>query len=79
MLVSLNVCCGHHRWKASKIEEVIAHNTLSGWLECNDRKFPEIFTGETFPTMFGHRFKHSCFFTVISMFWDIFTVLSMFL
>jgi hypothetical protein len=34
MLISLNVCGGHHRSKAAKIEEVIAHDMLSGWHEC---------------------------------------------
>jgi hypothetical protein len=34
MLISLNVCCGQHRSEAAKIEEVIAHDTLSGWHEC---------------------------------------------
>jgi hypothetical protein len=34
MLISLNVCCGQHLSEAAKIEEVIAHDTLSGWLEC---------------------------------------------
>jgi hypothetical protein len=34
MLSSLNVCCGQHRSKGAKIEEVIAHDTLSGWHEC---------------------------------------------
>jgi hypothetical protein len=34
MLISLNVCCGYYSSEAAKIEEVIAHNTLSGWHEC---------------------------------------------
>jgi hypothetical protein len=34
MLISLNVCCGHHLSEAAKIEEVIAHDMLSGWHEC---------------------------------------------
>jgi hypothetical protein len=34
MFISLNVCCGQHRSEAAKIEEVIAHDTLSEWHEC---------------------------------------------
>jgi hypothetical protein len=38
-----------------------------------DGKFPE-----TFPTMFAHSFLPAYFFTVICMFRDIFTILSVF-
>jgi hypothetical protein len=48
-------------------------------LTFSDGKFPEIFTGGNFPYDVREPIFTCLFFTVISMFREIFTVLSMFL